>query len=42
MALIPLGCAVYGTLLWLLKIEGREEFVAVWAKLRGRLGLGKS
>jgi putative peptidoglycan lipid II flippase len=23
--LIPLGCAIYGGLLWWLKIEGREE-----------------
>ncbi len=42
LGLIPAGCAVYGGLLWRMKIEGREEFVTVWEKLRGRLGLGKS
>ena len=35
--LIPLAMAVYGALLWLLKIEGREEVALVWAKVRGRL-----
>ena len=42
LGLIPLGCLVYGVVLALLKIEGREEFAAVWEKLRGRLGWGKS
>jgi putative peptidoglycan lipid II flippase len=37
LGLIPIGCLVYGTLLWLLKIEGRDEFAAVWAKLRGKV-----
>jgi len=27
--LIPLACAVYGGLLWALKIEGREELQAL-------------
>jgi putative peptidoglycan lipid II flippase len=34
--LIPLACAVYAGLLWLLKIEGREEVGALWQRLRGR------
>ncbi len=32
---IPLGCAVYAGLLWLLKIEGREELAAL---VRSKLG----
>ncbi len=32
--LIPLAVAVYGGLLWLLKIEGREELDLILAKLR--------
>ena len=35
--LIPAACAVYGGLLWLLKIEGREEFEVLFAKLRAKL-----
>lgn len=38
LALIPLGVAVYAGLLWLLKIEGREEVAAVFAKVRGKFG----
>jgi putative peptidoglycan lipid II flippase len=34
--LIPVACAVYGGLLWMLKIEGREELGALWARFRGR------
>jgi len=34
--LIPVACAVYGGLLWLLKIEGREDFEALLAKIRAR------
>ena len=34
--LIPLACAVYGGLLWALKIEGREELAALWARFRSR------
>lgn len=39
LVLIPLGCLVYGAALWLLRIGGREEFEALWAKFRGRIGL---
>ena len=34
--LIPLGMAAYGAGLWLLKIEGREELIAVWRRLKGK------
>jgi hypothetical protein len=34
LVLIPLACAVYGGLLWALKIEGREELQAMLAKAR--------
>jgi putative peptidoglycan lipid II flippase len=34
--LIPVGAAVYGGLLWLLKIEGREDFEVLLAKIRAR------
>jgi putative peptidoglycan lipid II flippase len=36
--LIPLGAATYAVVLWVLKIEGREEFVAMVEKLRGKWG----
>lgn len=36
--LIPVACAAYGAILWVLKIEGREEFSVLFAKLRGRMG----
>ena len=35
--LIPLGAAVYGGLLWLFKIEGREDLEAMLNKFRGKL-----
>lgn len=35
--LIPLACAVYGGLLWLLRIEGREELEALLGKLRAKV-----
>jgi putative peptidoglycan lipid II flippase len=35
--LIPLACAVYGGLLLLLRIEGREELGELWTKLRAKL-----
>jgi putative peptidoglycan lipid II flippase len=35
--LIPLACAVYGGLLLLLRIEGREELAELWAKFRAKL-----
>ena len=37
--LIPAACIVYGGLLWLFKIEGREEVGALFAKLRERVSL---
>ena len=36
--LIPVAGAVYGGLLWLLKIEGREELAALLTKLRAKVG----
>jgi putative peptidoglycan lipid II flippase len=36
--LIPAACAVYGALLWILQIEGREEIEALLTKLRGKFG----
>lgn len=38
LALIAVGVAAYGALLWRLRIEGREDVAALWAKLRARLG----
>ena len=37
--LIPAACAVYGGLLWMLKIEGREDLSALVAKFRGRISV---
>ena len=34
--LIPLAVVVYGALLWLLKIEGRDELGLILDKLRGK------
>ncbi len=34
--LIPVAGAVYGALLWILRIEGREDLEALFAKLRSR------
>jgi len=39
LVLVPLGCLVYGVALWLLRIGGREEFEALWSKLRSKIGL---
>jgi putative peptidoglycan lipid II flippase len=36
LALIPLAAASYAGLLWLLRIEGREDMEIILAKLRGR------
>jgi putative peptidoglycan lipid II flippase len=36
--LIPLGVAVYGAMLWLLKVEGREEFAELSARVFKRKG----
>lgn len=38
--LIPAACAVYGGLLWMLKIEGREEVAALAGRLRAKFGAG--
>jgi putative peptidoglycan lipid II flippase len=35
--LIPLACVVYAGLLWVLKIEGREDFASVLGRLRSRI-----
>jgi hypothetical protein len=32
--LIPAGAAVYALAIWLLRIEGREEFCALWTRFR--------
>lgn len=37
--LIPVGVGVYAAVLWLLKIEGRDELTELMAKLRAKLGL---
>jgi len=34
--LIPAGVAVYGAALWILRIDGREDLVAWWTRLRKR------
>lgn len=34
--LIPLGVLVYAATLWLVRVEGREEFAAMVARIRGR------
>jgi putative peptidoglycan lipid II flippase len=34
--LVPLGIVCYGLLLWKLRIEGREDLAAIWARLRRR------
>jgi putative peptidoglycan lipid II flippase len=34
--LIPLACAIYGALLWVLKIEGREELEALVKRFLAR------
>jgi putative peptidoglycan lipid II flippase len=38
--LIPVACGCYAGLLWILRIEGREDLVAVWHKLRAKLKAG--
>src|SRR5690606_1062478 len=37
---IPAAAAIYGVLLWVLKIEGREEMEVLLRKLRARFGSG--
>jgi hypothetical protein len=34
--LIPAAVAIYGAILWLFKIEGREELASVWNRMRRR------
>jgi putative peptidoglycan lipid II flippase len=34
--LIPAGVVVYGAALWALKIEGREDLIAVWNRVRAK------
>lgn len=36
--LIPVACGVYAALLWVMKIEGREDVEALLARLRGKTG----
>jgi hypothetical protein len=36
LGLIPLGVAVYGVVLWLVKIEGHDEFSTLLGKLRAK------
>lgn len=36
LVLIPAGAGVYAALLWVLRIEGREDLVALWQRWRGR------
>ena len=36
LGLIPIACATYGALLWIFKIEGREEVETLVAKFRAR------
>jgi putative peptidoglycan lipid II flippase len=38
LGLIPLAVAVYGALLWLMRIEGREELAAMLGRMRGKGG----
>jgi putative peptidoglycan lipid II flippase len=40
--LIPVACAVYGALLWAMRIEGRDELQALLGKVRERLGIRSS
>jgi len=35
--LIPAACACYGGLLWMLRIEGRDELGELWARVRAKL-----
>ena len=39
--LIPVACAVYGALLWVMRIEGREDLEALFAKLRAKFKSGQ-
>ncbi|HEY8995617.1 MAG TPA: oligosaccharide flippase family protein, partial [Lacunisphaera sp.] len=35
--LIPAACSVYGVMLWIMKIEGRDELVRMWEKVSAKL-----
>jgi putative peptidoglycan lipid II flippase len=37
LGLIPAGVAVYAGVLWVLKVEGRDELATVWGKIRGKI-----
>jgi hypothetical protein len=38
--LIPLGVAVYAVMLWVLRIEGREDLAVLLARVRGKFSRG--
>lgn len=38
-ALIPVGVAMYGGVLWLLRIEGRDQLLAMAARFAGKFGI---
>lgn len=40
LGLIPLGVVVYGVMLWMLRIEGRDDLAAVLAKVRAKFARG--
>ncbi len=40
--LIPVACAVYGALLWIMKIEGREDLDALLARIRAKFSSGRT
>ncbi|MBA3849005.1 MAG: murein biosynthesis integral membrane protein MurJ [Opitutus sp.] len=35
---IPLAAALYGAVLWTLRIDGREELEQIWGRMRGKRG----
>jgi hypothetical protein len=37
LAMIPLGGILYAVTLWLVRVEGREEFTALVQRLRGKI-----
>lgn len=38
LVLVATGVAVYGAAIWALRIEGRDDLAAVWAKVRAKFG----
>lgn len=42
LGLIPLAVASYAVVLWMLKVEGREEFAELAAKFRGKISRGRT